>query len=146
MASVMKLGGEGGEIELRVLRYERPEVTEGPDANWLVSEVTAAVDGFRAHVRAAIDSRDIAAFSDELASALAGARESAVLETDEEQIRVRVNLHRTGRAEVLAELGSGARCPGGLLRVRFESDQTFVSALARSVASVLDSYPIRGRL
>ena len=32
MASVMKLG-EGGEIELRVLRYERPEVTEGPDAN-----------------------------------------------------------------------------------------------------------------
>lgn len=144
MTHVLTFGGDGGQVELHVLGYERPEAAEGPDANWLACEVSASVSGFQARFQASIESGDIADFSATLRALIAGRVESAVLETDEGQIRVRLDLHRTGRAEVEAELASATSRPGGLLKLRFESDQTFISALARSVESTLKAYPVRG--
>lgn len=143
MYLAMQVRGEGAHVVIEVLGYENPLATTHSDANWLKCIVSASVAGFVVNFPVSITTQDVASFSVALEKVLAAGRGSAVLNTDEAQVGIKLDLMATGRARVTGELKSGSPCPGGTLTFCFESDQSFAKQTSREVSLVHEAFPVR---
>ena len=73
VSAEVHIAGEGCRLTLRLMHWESPELTSGPDANWVVGEVelvTGSTGRFSARHPVSIRTDEMARFRAELASLL----------------------------------------------------------------------------
>jgi hypothetical protein len=108
---------------IEVLGYENPSAQHTSDANWLTCRVEIHVRSFSGEVDAAFTTQDFVEFARSLRFAVADVKGTAVFETDENALQLRVEFGHTGTARVSGTLREADR-PQTSLTFSFESDQT----------------------
>jgi hypothetical protein len=142
MAQTIEFRGEGAQLAVEVLGYENPAATNLWDAEWLSCRVSASIPGFEGHIEASLTTRDFERLLTELREALTRMSGSASLVTDEEQLRVRIDIRGAGAAEISGEVTSVGR-PKGSLIFSFDSDQTYLLQILEVTERVVTMFPSR---
>lgn len=142
MSEKIEIIGEGVCIALEVLGYENPLAQDVSDANWLDCRVSITIgDAFQGQFAASFTTSDFVRFREELSTALTELNGTATFVTDEDALRVGVELSKTGRAAVegIAQTFS----PDASLSFSFETDQTFLNQTLQQLNAVVDHFPIK---
>lgn len=141
----MSIAGNGCRLTLRLMRWERPNLTSGPDANWLVGEVelmAGSTGRFRARHPVSVRSDEVARFRAELSSVLDTLTGEATLENLEEQFGAKVVLNAgVGDLEVFVAEHLGAE-----LRVKdVRTDHAYLGETMRQLNAAAAAFSVRGR-
>ncbi len=138
----IRIRGEGGQIAVQVLGYERPAAGNLSDANWLNCSINVDISPFSGHYGASLSTQDFLAFGEELAvmsDRLAG---EAKFDTDEGALSLRLVMEPLG--ELLIE---GEAVVVGAIRAALKftlhADQSYLGELRREVAAALNEFPVR---
>src|SRR5207245_2813088 len=91
-------------IEVDVLSYERAQVGEYHDDNWLVSQVRVCAGGFRGTVDAAFITEELVAFLAQLRPLYESLSGTAEFPTLEEQLYLRLTGDGKGHIELVGEV------------------------------------------
>lgn len=137
------LSGDGCRLTLRVHAYERPRITTGEDANWLVgdAELTLGTTGsFSARHRLSLYAPDLAAFTAQLRALDHDLAGQAKLD------------HIEGQVEGTITLSAGKGTFAGHLREhigatlsfdQIPTDQTRVREALRQFVALTNAFPAR---
>jgi hypothetical protein len=139
----LEFRGEGGRIEVEFLGYENPAAALESDANWLKCNATVSVEGFTANSPMSISTEDVERFATAFDAMTANGAGAAVLDTEEEQLRVAIDLRKTGQVTISGEIASRYPVPSARLKFSFESDQTYLVEVSRRVALIREAFPVR---
>lgn len=142
MSVEIKILGEAAGVKIEVLRYENRSAQNPSDANWLMCHAEVHVRSFAGRVDVAFTTHDFAAFGKCLRSAVTDLDGTATFETDENALRLVVELSRTGVAHISGALRD-VDSPQTYLAFSFESDQTFLGRTANDVDELLRRFPVR---
>lgn len=134
--------GEGCEVQLEIIGYENASALDYSDANWLSCRATASCAGVNAASSLAITTRDLVRFAQELEAVLRSPGGAAILGTDENQIRLRVSLGKTGEGRFDGELTTPGR-PRASMSFSCDTDQTYVRASLKEIAHAISEFPER---
>jgi len=139
------IAGDGFQLFLRVMNYERPVVESGADANWLTGEaeiVARAGGSFRARRAVAFRTDELAGFRDELRRLVDDLEGEAMLRHMEDEVGCIVRLqHGTGELDAFVR----DHVPGMELRVeRVPTNQSYLQETARQLDALVTAFPIRG--
>lgn len=124
---------------------ERTQLTSTDywDGNWLNTEVTIKVGGFRGHVGGYLRTDEFATFREEVTALYSTLSGSATFRTMEEWLLI--EMIGDGKGHITAE-GSLIDNPGigNTVRFKLELDQTFLPSLLEELNTLIDRYPIIG--
>ena len=145
MPETVFVRGNGGEVQVEVLDYERPTSKEGSDANWLVCRCRVTVREFISDVRLSLMSDDFVRFLRNLDDALRSLRGTAVFATAEEGLALEVRFKAAGHADVSGIVQSQLSViPSRTnLDFSFESDQSFLSETVKGLRALIQRFPVR---
>jgi hypothetical protein len=138
------IGDAGGQhVLITVLGRKHPGLFDHWDGNWLASEVTIAVGGFRAAYRADLRAEELQAFRDQIDALLQSVEGAASFSTMEGQIAVSVSGDVRGQVSVK---GEARDTPGSdnLLQFAFELDQTYLKPIGLSLDAIVSAFPCVG--
>jgi hypothetical protein len=142
MSVAVEIAGQAAHVRIEVLGYENPAAQNASDANWLTCRVVVNVRGFEGRVDAALTTQDFAAFTRSLRVAVDTVRGEALFETDEDALRLNVELRSTGTAAISGYLREPDR-PGTSLNFTFESDQSHLRRTVEELDQVNGAFPVR---
>jgi hypothetical protein len=142
MPTEIEIKGHGGRIGIVVLGYAETDSANLADANWLACAVHIELGPFRGEVNAAFTTRDFEAFSQELRDLLGGERSSALFETYEEVLQLRIEGRPTGATPIT---GTIQYSDGPIVRLSFtlQSDQSYLVSVVRALDAVAHQFPVR---
>lgn len=144
MSFVMEISGQGARLTVEVLGYENPSAQNASDANWLSCNVAIKVleSTVLANFPASFTTYDFIQFRQELSTILSNLRGSATFVTDEEALRLSVEIGSTGVARV-----DGVACvrggPETTLSFSFDSDQSYLSQTVNGLEAIVVHFPTR---
>lgn len=140
--STIRIKGHDGSVGIEVFRYERPNAVDRSDANWLASTIEVNAGPFSGRYSANLTTHDLAAFSAELETLLAGKNPKAVFATDEGWLSLEITIDSRGGGKVIGE-ASCDRGPKAKLSFVFETDQTCLAEARDSATDIVDAFPIK---
>jgi hypothetical protein len=129
-------------IEVEVLRYENSPRGEYYDDNWLTVQIRVCAGGFRGTADAAILTKELVAFLNQLRLLHATLRGGAEFTTLEEQLHLRLTGDGKGGIELIGEVADQAGV-GNRLHFKLKFDQTQLRASIRELEEVLAAFPVR---
>src|SRR5262249_16339418 len=132
-ASSFTVVGEGGRVTVEILGHENLSAQTVPDANWLEARIHLAVGGCVAQVEAAITTRDIKCFAEELERLTSSLKGSASFTTDEGAINFQIKIDQA-TARIFGEV-SDHRIAKVKVHFEYESDQSY---LMKTLSEVKD--------
>ena len=139
----VSIRGEGGRVDLDVIAYERPNVTEGSDANWLVCTVSVQAGPFSGRYEASVSTQDFVYFAEGLERLHEACAGEALFDPEEGAISLK--LLGNGRGQISIEIRSLiVATPRVLVELKMLSDQSYLPELLQSVRAVLRDFPERG--
>lgn len=138
------IGDSGGEhVLLRPLSRSHPGLFDYWDGNWIECEVEIATGGFRGRFRADLRSEEFQTFLEEIEGLSRTLEGAATFSTMEGQIAVSLTGDGKGHVRVQGEavdtVGIGNR-----LHFGFETDQTRLPEISRSLQYLLAAFPVTG--
>lgn len=138
----IEIAGHGASLKVEVLGYENPSAQDLSDANWLSCNVLARIGSFSGNFNGSFTTYDFVQFRDELRELLKEQSGTASFLTDEEQLRLRVEVGRTGiaRIEGVAQIHD---MPQASLSFLFESDVSFLSQTLRDLEALVRSFSVK---
>ncbi len=142
MSAEIEIKGHGGGIGIIVLGYENPAATNTSDANWLVCRVRAELGPFRGEVSATFTTQDFARFRQELRALLGQERVSAVLDTDEQVLELRIEAQPTGAAAISGTIRYSSG-PNVAVSFTLDSDRSYLSSVLEALDTVMNQFPVR---
>lgn len=138
------IAGDGGSLTVEVLGYEDSSGQDISDANWLVCRVIVTIGAgtFSCDFRAAFTTHDFAQFREQLNEAVSRLTGMASFITDEDALRLSVQMGERGNAHVE---GIARVCgpPEATLSFSFESDQSFLNQTLHALGALLSQFPIK---
>ena|ERR1035441_2546457 len=148
MPKTVVIRGDGGQVQIEVLNYERPKSTEGSDANWLVCRYGVTVREFSCDVSLSLMTDDFVRFLDDLDEALRSLKGTAVFATAESGLKLETKFKAAGHADVFGTVQSQLSVVPSLTKLdfSFESDQSFLSHTVEGLRAVIQQFPVRGRI
>jgi len=146
MPKTVVLRGDGGQVQIDALDYERPASVDGSDANWLVCRCGVTVREFSCDVNLSLMTGDFVRFHRQLDEALRLLKGTAVFTTAEAGLQFEITFKSAGHADVTGIVQSqlSAVPRRTKLDFSFESDQSFLSSTLDGVRAVIQQFPVRG--
>lgn len=141
MSVHVEIVGQAARLRIEVLGYENPSPQTPSDANWLSCRIEVVVGGFEGRVGASLTAQDFVVFHQALRSSVDALRKGAVFETDEDALRLNVEMRATGTAVITGILHDWGRATS--LSFSFESDQTYLRQTVGMLGKVIRQYPVR---
>ncbi len=142
MSTEIEIKGHGGGIGIIILGYENPAATNTSDANWLVCRVRVGLGPFRGEVSATFTTQDFARFREELRALLGQERASAVFETDEQVLELRIEAQPTGAAAISGTIRYSSG-PQVTVSFTLDSDQSYLGSVLEALDTVTKQVPVR---
>ncbi len=142
MSLEVEVAGQSARVRIEVHGYENPAARNPSDANWLTCRVEVRVKKFLGELDATFTTQDFAAFARHLRSMVTDLNGVAAFETDEDALRLDVELTHTGTAQVSGTLRD-VDWPQTSFTFLFETDQTFLRRTADALDEVTRRFPIR---
>ena len=136
------LAGNGARIQVSVTGYQRTEVTDAMDANWLAAHIDVSLAGFSATLTAALRTEDFQDLHRQVSAMLVQGAGVAEFETLEDSLRLSASLETSGRAAVTGYLRSIDQ-PRNQLSFAFDSDRTFLERANADLERVISAFPSR---
>jgi len=145
MSKTVVIRGDGGQVQMEVLNYERPNASEGSDANWLVCRCAVTVREFSCDVRLSLMTDDFVRFLGDLDEAQRSLKGTAVFATPESGLKVEIKFKSAGHADVWGAVQSQLSVVPSRTKLdfSFESDQSFLSQTAEGLRAVIQQFPVR---
>jgi hypothetical protein len=138
------IAGDSCRLTLRLTRWASPELTSGPDANWVVGEVeltTGSTGRFTARHPVSLRTDELARFRDELGALMETLTGEAALEHLENQFGAKVTL-KAGVGELEAFVAENV---GAELRVKgVRTDQSYLAQTLRELSGAVAAFSVRG--
>jgi hypothetical protein len=129
-------------IEVDVLRYERSPVGEYHDDNWLASQVSVCVGGFRGKVDLAIVTDEVAAFLTQLRPLYESLSGMAEFTTLEAQLHLRLTGDGKGHIELVGEVADQPGI-GNRLHFTLRLDPSQLGTSIHELEKVTAKFPVR---
>ena len=130
-------------VVIRPVGRSSPGLFDYWDGNWIVCEVEIAAGGFRGRFTADMRSEEFHTFMEQISELDRTIEGAATFTTMEGQLAISLTAAVNGRVKIVGEAldlaGSENR-----LAFSFDVDQTYLSALARSLESLLAAFPVIG--
>ena len=148
MSKTVAIRGDGGQIQIEVLNYERSKSTEGSDASWLSCRCSVTVREFSCGVSLSLMTDDFVRFLDDLNEALRSLRGTAVFITLESGLKLEITFKAAGHADVFGTVQSQLSVVPSrtILDFSFETDQSFLSQTVEGLRAVIQQFPVRSGL
>jgi hypothetical protein len=145
MPKTVVIRGDGGRVEIEVLNYERPNATEGSDANWLVCKCGVTVREFSCEVSLSLMADDFVHFLGDLDEVQRSLKGTAVFATLESGLTLEIKFKAAGHADVLGIVKSQLSVLPSRTKLdfSFESDQSFLSHSVAELRAVVQQFPVR---
>lgn len=145
MPKTVVIRGQGGQVQIEVLNYERPKSTEGSDANWLVCRCSVTVREFSCDVSLSLMTDDFVCFLGDLEEALRSLNGAAVFATLESGLKLEITFKAAGHADVFGTIQSQLSVVPSRTKLdfSFESDQSFLSYTVDGLRAVIQQFPVR---
>jgi len=145
MSKTVAIRGEGGQVQIEVLNYERPKSTEGSDANWLSCRCGLTVREFSCDVSLSLMTDDFVRFLGDLDEALRSLKGTAVFTTLEAGLKLEITFNAAGHANVFGTIQSQLSVVPSRtgLDFSFETDQSFLSYTVEGLRAVVQQFPVR---
>lgn len=138
----VKFPGEGGSLVLGVSGYEKPDLAEGPGANWLHGSVTVTAGAFHGSFPASFTTYELHDFRAGLHHALTNSCGSVTFETTDADLSLRVELPESGAATI-----TGVAMPSvlhhGYLTFRLGADRETLKETLEQLDQLLQCCPVR---
>ena len=106
MPTTVVIRGDGGRVQIEVLNFERPEVTKGSDANWLICRCGVTVREFSCDVSLSLMTDDFVRFLADLDEAQRSLKGTAVFATIESGLTLEIKFKAAGHCDVLGTVQS----------------------------------------
>lgn len=142
MANEIELIGYGGVLKFEVLGYENPSAQDLSDANWLRCNVLARIGTFSGNISASFTTKDFIGFRDELRALLTKQSGVASFLTDEEQVRLRVEVGMTGIVCIEGNMQT-YDTPQAALSFSFESDSSLLTQALSGLERLSKEFPVK---
>src|SRR5437762_770062 len=145
MPKTVAVRGHGGQVQIEVLTYERPNSTMGSDANWLDCRCCVTVREFSCEVSLSLTTGDFVRFLSDLEEALRSLKGTAVFDTPESGLMLEIKFQAAGHADVFGTVQSQLSVVPSRTKFdfSFESDQSFLSNTAEDLRAVIQQFPVR---
>jgi hypothetical protein len=145
MAKTMEIRGHGGRIKIDVQGYERPDTSDGDDANWLITQCNVAVAEFSGILKLSLVTLDFAEFLTQLEKAVDSLNGTATFTTLEEGLHIEIKFNHAGHADVFGRARSQTSMlpEPSVLSFSFETDQSFLAQTVRELTGIMAQFPIR---
>lgn len=137
----MKIQGNIGQLEIRILRRSNLETSDYWDANWLESEIRIEVSGFNGLYGANLRVEELQKFYKELISLQKSTENEAMLTTIEEGIYLHCKVEVNGAIECK---GKASNATGNTLTFRIQTDLASLDSFINELHAVLELYPLIG--
>jgi hypothetical protein len=144
MSSTFQFSGENGHIAITALGYEREDVDNEDDANWLAAVVSVDVPPFAGEFKAALQTDELALLRDMLQAPLQSLSGRVDFENTEEDLRIELTFASRGSV-LITGTAKPHRHPGTQLHFRIQSDQSAINLASQDLSSLLRLFPARGR-
>lgn len=145
MPDEIEIAGHGGSIKVEALRYENPSAKDLSDANWLSCNVQARIGSFSGNFSGSFTTNDFVQFRDELRGLLSRKSDTASFLTDEEQLRIKLEVGRTGTVQIEGSAQTYGM-PQASLSFSFESDMSFLDQTLRDLEKLIRSFPVKEKV
>ncbi|SDH52630.1 hypothetical protein SAMN04487975_105139 [Planococcus glaciei] len=137
--------GDKTKLEIEVLQRNYPNSRDYWDANWIASRIHLEIPGYTAHFEADLRTNELKEFADELRDMNEALKGTATLKNLDDYI------HLTGTMNSLGKIiwNLETRFPAGdsaKLSCTFTSDQSYLRILIDEVDTVLEAYPVVGKV
>lgn len=142
MSEEIRVAGHRAIIAIEVLSYERPEVMDPDDANWLKCGVSVKAGPFTGAFPCTLTTRDLATLTERLKTALGVPSGKVAFRTTESDISLEILFDNRGTAVVLGSVEPQVS-PEASLHFRFETDQSYLTQTLRQLESVLRRFPVK---
>jgi hypothetical protein len=145
MAKTMEIRGHGGRIKIDVQGYERPDTSDGDDANWLAAQCNVVAGEFSCTLNLSLVTRDFAGFLMQLEKAVDSLNGTAAFTTLEEGLQIEVKFNHAGHADLFGRARSQTSLvpEQSVLSFSFETDQSFLAQTVRDLHGIVTQFPIR---
>lgn len=140
--TAISISGDGVRVHLALSGYERLAAEDESDLNWLAAQFEIVVSNFRGAGACSLTANDLQAWHDELERLLLAGRGTVHWETEEEGLRLDIDLLASGRVTLagsVAEYGSTY----AKLSFRAESDRARMEELLAGLKVGVTRFPIR---
>ena len=138
----LDIGGHSGSVVIEVLGYENEHPLSISDANWLLCFIDLRVGEFTGHYQASLSTHDFMQFYHQLKDVLSAQAGSARFDTDEDGLRLAVEIDERGNFRITgAARSTGA--PQTVLSFTIDSDQSYLQQTNTQLARIVQEFPVR---
>jgi len=136
---MMRLNGDTGKLEIKILRRINYEVDDYWDANWLESKIKVDVPGFNALYETNLRVDDLQRFYGRLVPLQDGSAKKAEFTTMEEGLYLYCEADPNGQINCK---GIARNAAGSSLRFKLQTDTASLDAFTSALRAVLAYYPL----
>ncbi len=137
------IGSHTQGITLGVMRRSHADCTDYWDGNWLATEISVVIGGFRGRADADLRSEEFVAFRDQLQTLYQSLTGQAEFHTMEGWLELRFIADRLGHVKIAGDLldqpGIGNR-----LSFALDLDQTYLPSILSALDEVIRAFPVIG--
>jgi hypothetical protein len=135
------IGGENdARISIEIRAYERGDVGDFEDSNWLNCTFEVAVERFTARAEASFRIEEFEDFLAQLSPLIEPLEGTAKFDTLENQLSIVVKMSDRGTCRISGHATDHTHCT---LQFSFESDQTFLRPAIRELKAIVGEFPVR---
>jgi|ERR1022692_3395617 hypothetical protein len=142
MTNKWALRGEGTELDISVVSYERTAADNQSDANWLHCKVTGVFGAFRCSGEYSMMTSEFVEFEDAVRSGIEGRSTKVCFSTMEEGLGWDIEFNGRGQTTVSGFVKSTGN-PKATLSSSFQSDQSYLQQTLSELIAVNRQFPIR---
>jgi len=139
----MRLNGDTGKLEIKILGRIKPETDDYWDANWLESEIEVDILGFNALYGANLRVDDLQTFYERLTPLQDGSAKKAEFTTMEEGLYLHCEVAPNGQINCK---GIARDDTGISMDFKLQIDLASLDVFVSELKAVLASYPLVGNL
>ena len=142
MAEQIKFAGEQGSLVVEIYGYERAEVEDQDDANWLRSELTIKAGPFSGAFKSAFTTYDLVGLHDRLRNGLAALSGTLSFQNTEHDVAFDIEFGKGGGATISGTVHPH-RSPEVSLKFNFDTDQSYLTQTLCQLEAVLRRFPVK---
>jgi hypothetical protein len=142
VSNVIEIRGEGAQVALEIVEFERPNSTNVDDANWLVGRLNVVLKHFSCQMGVSLRTYELTGLQSELRSCLRALDGTARLRPLGPELQLDLAFDRRGHVSVAGVV----QTPGPhktTLSFSFDSDQSYLAQTDRQLQATLLNFPVR---
>ncbi|TKD72310.1 hypothetical protein [Pseudalkalibacillus hwajinpoensis] len=140
----LHLLGDDMKIVIEVMGRSHPDRTDYWDGNWVFSNVTLQIPGYKADFCADLRTDEFLSFQNQLKDMDEKMKGKALLDSMEGAVKIEGKMNLLGKlmwtCETCHPIGTGA-----VLQFEFDSDQSYLPKLIKELEGILTSYLVIGK-